>query len=349
MAVAPRVHVLHGMAAAIAVLLLTVQPAAPLRAQVRGVVADTAGRPVSGALVELYGSFRRLAAQGTDSLGQFRLLTPVTANGALLVRAIGFAPVRRDLSPSDSVVMVTVQPLPIEVSEVRVNAEPTWCPERDDARARDLWYRAAGHYDIQLSSGLIRAWTMVFGADVPAESLGVMDTTRLHRSLFGEPGTSRRIGWLDFYAQRPAGGQGRRRAGWQYPFLESVQAWHFGDASFPYLNRLAFPPGDWGDTVIAFCSRSGDHPFIRGTLSLSADTTFTGASWEFVTPQPGERAGGRVLFQRTDPHVPGQPLLALVGFFWQKRAHGFYQEWMEFRHWTKCESLESCKAPVPLN
>ena len=320
--------------AAIVAILLTVQ-GAPLRAQIRGSVSDSSGNAIAGALVELYGSYERLAGQGTDSLGQFHFTTPVAANGAILVRAIGFAPVRLALAPADSVVTVTMQPLPVEMTELRVSGVPAWCPPEDDGRARELWGRAAAHYDIALSAGLIRSWTLVFAADVPAESLGLMDTTRLRRVFMGDQGTTPRTGWRAFFGPR-------------VPFLESLQAWQFGDPSFGQLNRLAFLPGASGDTVIAFCSGVEDLPDIRGALTLAPDTTFSTASWELVTPGEAGRAGGRVLFARTDPTVAAQPLLAMAGFYWRNRGSDYFQQWMEFREWTRCESYSSCRSPVRL-
>ena len=334
MSLARWANLLSGSVAATAILLAALG-VAPLRAQIHGTVTDSAGNPLAGALVELYGAYERLAGQGTDSLGQFRFAAPVAANGAILVRAIGFAPERLILAPSDSVVTVVMQPLPVEMTELLVSGAPAWCPPQDDERAHQLWSRAASHYDIPLSAGLIRSWTLVFAADVPAESLGLMDTTRLRRVFMGEAGGGPRGGWRVFYGPRA-------------PFLESLQAWQFGDPSFNRLNRLAFPPGSSGDTVLAFCSVAEDLPIIQGTLSLAPDTTFATATWEFVTPEQVGRAGGRVLFARTDPTVAGQPLLAMAGFFWRKGDRNFYQQWMEFREWTRCESYSSCRAPVRL-
>jgi len=322
---------------AITLLLLATGAAAPLRAQVRGTVTDPGGHPVVGALVELYAAYERVAAQGTDSLGRFRFVKPVAVNGLLVIRAIGFVPVRRPLAPLESDVRVTMQALPIQLAEVRVSGEPAFCPATDDPRARDLWARAARHYDVALSTNLIRSSTLVFAADVPAESLGLMDTTRLRRVVMGEQEGTPRAGWRAFYGQR-------------VPFLESIQAWQFADASFGRVNRLAFPPGSSGDTVIAFCSGSEAQAVVRGWLTLSPDTAFATASWDFVTPAEGALVGGRVLFARTDPTVAGQPLLAIAGYFWRNRGadHGFFQQWMEFREWTRCESYTSCRAPVRL-
>ena len=320
---------------AVAALLLATGAALPLRAQVRGTVTDTAGHPVAGALVELYAAYERVAAQGTDSLGRFRFATPVATNGMLVVRAIGYAPVRRPLPPLESVVAVRMQPLAIQLAEVQVSGVPAYCPDSNDARAQELWTRAARHYDIPLSSSLIRSSTLVFAADVPADSLGLEDTTRLKRIVMGEQEGAPRSGWRVFYGQR-------------VPFLESIQAWQFGDPSFERVNRIAFPPGAAGDTVVAFCSGIKGAAIVRGWLTLSPDTTFATATWDFVQPEQGTVSGGRVLFARTDPTVAGQPLLAITGFFWRNRGRGFFQQWMEFREWTRCESYTSCRSPVRL-
>ena len=333
-AVAGRVSSLIRGSACIAATFLAAQGVAPLRAQIRGTVNDSTGHPVIGALVELYGAYERVAGKGTDTLGEFHFPT-LPANAALLVRAIGFAPLRLVLDPSDTVVTLTMQPLPVEMTELRVSGAPAWCPPSDDPRARELWARAAAHYDIALSAGLIRSWTLVFAADVPADSLGLMDTTRLHRVFMGDEGSAPRTGWRAFLGPR-------------VPFLESLQAWQFGDRTFAQFNRLAFPPGATGDSVIAWCSGSEEIPFIRGTLTLADDTTFATASWEFAAPEAQAQAGGRVLFARTDPTVAAQPLLAMAGFYWRKHDRGYFQQWMEFREWTRCESFASCRLPVRL-
>jgi hypothetical protein len=310
-------------------------------AQVRGAVTDATGRPLPGVLVELWDSQHRLAGDGTDASGHFYLSAPGTGRLVILARAIGLVPLRRLLTPADSVVTLVMQPQVVQVTAATVEAEETACPRRDDRRARALWQEMARHYDVALSANGVRTWTQRYATTVPVESLGVIDTTRMQR-VFIAGGMS---SWLDaarypegrgFYARSSNGMQSGRFDLWEYAWLESVLAWHFADSLFAKFNRLAFVQTETGDTAIAFCSRRGNAPYIRGRLMLSSDTTLASAEWEFVTPPPSEVAGGRVLFAPVNAGAVGEPVLPIAGLFWRKRLRGVYQEWTEYRQWERC-------------
>jgi hypothetical protein len=340
------------LAVAGAALLGTVPP--PALAQVRGVVTDGTGRPLPGVLVELWDAHRRLGADGTDRSGYFRLAAAASGPRALLARGIGLEPLRHALAPGDSVVRLVMRPLAIEVSAVTVEATPTTCPDRDDPLARALWERAAAHYDVALSASGVRTDVQLFAALVPAESLGVIDTTRLERWAV-EGGYSplafatRLATQRNFYAVPASRHVPWRRFGnWNYPLLESSRAWHFADSLFAVMNRMAFAETSAGDTVIAFCSSFENRPYIRGRLRLAPDTTLASAEWDFVTPAPREEAGGQVLFAPVDATATGRPLLPVAGLFWRRLLRKVYEEWMEYRQWFRCESAVSCRAPTPL-
>lgn len=68
----------------VALFLAAVLSAAPrpARAQIRGTVTDEYGRPLPGVLVELWDAHRRLAGDGTDAAGIFRL-SPLAARPQL--------------------------------------------------------------------------------------------------------------------------------------------------------------------------------------------------------------------------------------------------------------------------
>ena len=135
---------------------------------------------------------------------------------------------------------------------------------------------------------------------------------------------------------------------WFYPLLESTRAWHFADSLFGVMNRLALVTTATGDTLIAFCSRLQHRPYVVGRLRLAPDTTLASAEWVFVTPEPREEAGGRVLFAPIDPTRLAQPLLPIAGLFWRKLSRVVYQEWMEYRRWDRCEAPGNCRRTVPL-
>ena len=333
----------------VATLALAAPPRAP--AQVRGVVTDVAGRPLPGVLVELWDAQQRLAGDGTDASGHFLLAASGTGRRAILARAIGLAPLRRLLTPADSVVTLVMQPQAVQVTAATVETAETSCPRRDDRHARSLWEKAAQHYDLAVSAYGAYIWTQRYAATVPVESLGVIDTTQLHRVQIGG-GSREYVAYRlaedrGFYA-RPNSGMGSGRFDlWEYLTLESTVAWHFADSLFARLNRLAFVRTETGDTVIAFCSRKGNAPYIRGRLMLSSDTTLASAEWEFVTPPPSEQAGGRVLFAPVAAGAAGAAILPVAGLFWRKRLRGVYQDWTEYRQWERCVS-QDCSLREPL-
>jgi hypothetical protein len=327
----------------------------PARAQVRGVVVDADGRALPGVLVELWDSQRRLAGDGSDPTGHFRLAGASDAVGprVVLARGIGLEPVRRLLASSDSVVRLVMQSHAILIEAANVEAEPSKCPPLDDPRARALWQQAASHYDIALSAYGVRTDVMLFAALVAPDSLGVIDTTRLvatfiHGGYSALAFATRFNSDKNFYGVPAAGVPWRRYGRWHYPLLESSGAWHFADAMFAAANRLALvASGDEG-AIIAFCSSLGTRPYIQGQLTIAPDTTLASAEWEYVTPQPREDAGGQVLFAPADPARRGQPLVPVAGLFWRRVLRQVYQEWMEYRKWMRCEGPLSCDAPAPL-
>lgn len=307
-------------------------------AQIRGVVRDEAGQPVPDALVELLSAGARIAATATDSAGRFAF-NPNPAAVAITVRKIGHVPARLQLVRTPAPLAIVLRRRVVPVQGVTVEAAGGRCVERDQAAARRLWERATQRYANGALMTALWADARQGAADVPPDSFGAMDTTRTARAQIGMTGVGlRRSAPAErFYAQPPLLGVARSYQ-WDYPFLESVLAWHFADRRFGELNRLELEPPEVGDLVIAFCSSSGERPYIVGHLYLAADTTFLKADWRFVTSQPREQAGGDVVFM---PPAPGAPLLAASGQFWRAKASGFYQEWSSYLQWYVCEGFRA--------
>jgi len=330
----------------VAAMLALVVPTAA-RSQVRGVVTDEVGRPVAGVLVELWEPDRRVAGQGTDAGGRFYLRVPDARARAIYARGIGLLPLRRSIARTDTVLTLVMESRAVVVAPVTVEASRNACPRSDDPRARGLWQLAASRYDAEFSARGVRSSGRMFRAMVPPDSLGLIDTTRLVDAFIAGGWTPRGRAQPAVYALPASGVLPPRFDLWTYPFLESIHAWHFADAQFGDANRLAFAGTAAGDTVIAFCSRRGDRPYVRGTLTLGSDTTIASAVWEFVTPEPREEAGGLVLFAPADTSRPRQPLLPVAGLFWRKRIRDVYQEWMEYRQWLRCAD-PACGTKAPL-
>ena len=319
-----------------------------LSAQLRGTVRTPDGESVPSALVELWSYARRIAGTGTDSLGRFRMASPQdTIALVLLVRRMGFRPFRAQLRPSDSVVNVVLQPRPIELPGPTVTRPQEECTQRDDPRARALYRAAAERYDTELSATGVRATSMVFRAVVPPESVGVIDTARLRFQFIAGGARNRFRDPQEYYARPVSGILWPRFDQWEYPFLESIEAWHFADTSFASRNHLTL--ASLGDALPAlrFCSRNGRRPYIEGVLYLGADSSFARASWRFVVPRSAEQAGGQVVFARVPRGVTGAPLLPIAGLFWRRQVSSVYTEWMEFREWGRCPSPGNCGRALP--
>jgi hypothetical protein len=310
-------------------------------AQVRGSVRDEAGQPVAEAFVELLGAGARLAVTATAPDGSFSFLAAPSAV-AVVVRKIGHVPARIQLAHAPQPLVIVLRRRAVAVQGISVAAPGGRCVERDRAEARQVWERASQRY----ASGVLIAalWADVLrgAADVPPDSFGVMDSSRATRGVVAGSGRRPRPDERErFYAQPPLLGVGRSFQ-WEYPWLESIQAWHFADRLFGELNWLSLAPPELGDLVIEFCSRRGDRPYIVGRLYLGADTTFLKAEWRFVTTRPAEVAGGEVVFM---PPAPGAPLLAASGHFWRAKTFGYYQEWSSYLQWYACDNITaSCRA-----
>lgn len=303
-------------------------------AQVRGTVRDEAGVPVADAMVELLAPGARLAVTATDVSGVFVFL-PHPAAAAVVVRRIGFAPARVTLGTAAQPLTIVLQRRSLPVTGMTVVAPPPPCVDRDQPEARQLWQRASHRYASGTLMAGLTADRMTGRMNVPPDSFGALDTTRLARGFIGMIGFGVRPREAQrdrFYGGAPLLGT-ERSFQWGYPHLESVQAWHFADALFGELNRLLLAPREVGELIILFCGRRAGRVYITGRIHLATDTTFLKAEWRFVTPPPVEQSGGEVVFM---PPAPGAPLLPATGFFWRARASGFFQEWSSYLQWYEC-------------
>ncbi len=319
-------------------------------AQVHGVVRAVGGPPIPDALVELWSAGHRLAGTGTDTLGRFRFAAPQRSGPlALLIRRIGFTPSTVRVAESDTTLDLVLELRPVRLAETGVSAPRDECVTREEADARALYSAAAKRYDPDLSASGVQAWTLRYSAIVSPDSLGLIDTSRLAR-VFIRGGARRR--WRPagtFYATATSGILFPRFDLWDYPWLESTEAWHFVDTTFTNRNRLALDRGAEGSSVLRFCSRHDSDPYIVGQLLIGSDTSLVSATWRFVVPGSAEEAGGQVFFAPLGPGSSRAPLLPMAGLFWRRRVKDFYQEWMEFRGWSRCPSTTDCRAAVPLN
>ena len=114
-------------ASSVAALVLLVPldaPAQTRRASLHGVVRDSAGTPLSGAEVELFGSPRRKML--TSAEGTFRFDGLYNSRYWLVVRRIGYRPAQQSLTLSNNErreVAVSLEAAPYQLPEVVVEAE----------------------------------------------------------------------------------------------------------------------------------------------------------------------------------------------------------------------------------
>ena len=132
---------------ALALLALLIAPPTILAQEggpiVRGVVRDSAGRPLEGAEVKLYGSPRVQTSTGSD--GAFRFTGLRNSRYWLLVRRIGYLPHMESLSLEDDEVRdhpVTLEAAPQSLPEVVVAAEAS----RYERRMRDFMWRSRASF-----------------------------------------------------------------------------------------------------------------------------------------------------------------------------------------------------------
>ena len=120
--------------------------AAGASAQVAGTVV-TDGGPVAGARVELWSPTRRVAERVTGADGAFKFvaLDSVTAT-AILVRRIGFAPLRVALASASGPLTLRLRPVPQTLAEVTVRAAKDLCPNQPTDSARAAWTRLQVRY-----------------------------------------------------------------------------------------------------------------------------------------------------------------------------------------------------------
>lgn len=332
-------------------LFLAALATSPLSAQVRGRVLDPDGRPVAEAVVELWNAGGRVTATVTNESGLFLIATELNPPLALLVRKIGFLPARVSATTASEIV-VRLRPREVVLAALTVTASAIRCVTGDNRRARRMWEDAASRYSSapyaeaaypggarQLLYSLRGTGRTSTGVVSP-ESLAILDTTSLRDYTMWRRGMDAPIRRAsDYYAPSYTGLVRDRFDRYQYPLLDSYEAFHFADTLFGSWNRLGEPRPDNGGYAIEFCSRHRDsEPFITGVLYLSPDTTLASARWSFVTTS--EVAGGAVWFA---PRAADEPLppLAALGLFWRRMIRDVFQQWTMYQQWYVCPVMDA--------
>jgi len=337
---------------AASVLLALGLIAQPVAAQVSGTVLDDRGKPVPGALVEIWSPTRRLAGTVSGPEGQFKFGTSVSRGVAgVLVRAVGYGMLRASVADGDTTMSVQLSFLTTKVTPLVVTGHRSACDNPDEPAARALWQTASRRYDLSVLAWAVEDTVRIVASRVTPERLGVVDTAAWTLGM---------LGWsADFYRVQTArirdhgyavrfDGFGRPwYDAWDYAALESNLAAHFVDSLFARLHKISVSRAGPGGVELRFCPRRREAPHIDGTMLLGPDASLVKAAWHFYTPEPDEYAGGEVAFAPLPPASSTAPrlLMAITGFFYRRGVRDFYQVWLDHRHWYVCrtERLERCR------
>jgi hypothetical protein len=306
--------------------------AGALSAQVAVQVVDGGGRPVPAVQIDVYGFAELLEVASSDALGLADVTTPRWDEvRRLSLSHIGFRTliVQAEDLPSNGV--LRLEPRPIGIEGLSVEAVGSLCPAEDDPVARQIWEEVAARYAQDTGARALSA-TYLFGAGPVSETaLFRIDKARLSPEEAAEPASVWRpeeginapleqFARSDGYSWRPA----RRRWGGRvlnrvYPEFDGRHAYHFATSAFGALHNFVLTREREGEQTLAFCPNgSGRGTTISGSIALKPGHSFVGAEWGFAADDPDEGAGGEVRFEPYDEGGMRIPhLLAAQGIFFR--------------------------------
>ena len=306
--------------------------AGTLSSQVSVQVVDGGGRPVAAVQIDVYGFAELLEVASSDALGLADVTTPRWDEvRRLSLSHIGFQTliVQAEDLPSNGVLWL--EPRPIGIAGLAVEAAGSLCPIKDDPVGRRLWEGVAARYAQDTGVRALSA-TYLFGAGPVSETaLFRIDKARLSseeavesvsvwRPEEGVNAPLEQFAGSDGYSWRPArrrwGGRALNRV---YPELDGRHAYHFATSAFGALHNFVVTREREGEQTLAFCPNgSGRGTTISGSLALRPGHSFVGAEWGFAADDPDEGAGGEVRFAPYDEGSMRVPhLLAVQGIFFR--------------------------------
>jgi hypothetical protein len=304
-------------------------------------VADSSGRALMGARVELWSSSAQSAARSTNADG-IAAFSAVEARAATvgLVRRIGFAPAHFAFEPTDSAVIVRMSALVLSVPALTITAVARACPQSDEPDARAVWAAAAARFRepsvIGRYSMMEQQTSLVAEADV-----GIIDGSRVatgwrgYTSLGMEGGVARleRRGYV--YALRENHTHEMFGA-WQYPPLEAELAGHFASEVFGARHDFRVVSRSASTVMIRYCARDRNASGLDGTMRISGSDGLLDARWRYWNPsRERELAGGEVTFAPAPRDGSIAPLVSTSGLFWRRTPSGRYsQRWQRYIEWT---------------
>lgn len=308
-------------------------------------VTDAGGRPLPSARVELWSATMARASRLTDDAGRVRFAADeIIGSSAVLVRRLGFVPVRHALATVAPVAAVTIalQPLAASLPSVTIAAVARSCPQPDEVAARELWLSASRLYASPFvearRSMLERVTEVVEEREVGVGDREVIATGWRGYTRAGMIGA--RAALQAHYVRGLPSGHNLPDFGvWRYPALHAELAGHFADSIFAARHTVALTLDARGDTIIRFCARDRKRAGLDGTLRLDATGTFLDARWRYWNPDGSrEESGGEVVFAPAEDGIR-YPLVSASGLFWRRLPSGSYRQvWERYTEWVFLDS-----------
>lgn len=321
--------------------LLLVVGAAPLSAQLTGEVTDEGGQPLQGVSVEAWNDNGKLTVRLTDDDGLFSFPDSVAAQTTVLWAArLGFRPQRILVDAGVRHYEIRLVQEAVAVQGVVVEAPREVCDGRDDDDARYIWNRLRTRYHPSLDTLGVATYMAWAEDEVPLDDIGPLDLPALAIEQRGSASQlrfswERRVGRQGYAFRTRRVDHGRAYDSWVYAPIEADFAPHLIDNEFGKLHDFQMISDDSQGWEIAFCPTDDDHPTVRGTLTISPDTTLTRAEWTFDTPEPKENAGGRAAFFPVTAARDQTYLLPAESVFWRKVSDDrYYQRYQRFEGWV---------------
>lgn len=313
---------------------------AVLSAQITGTVSSSSGHALQGAAVEAWMGGQRVAATFSDRDGRFTL-SDTFSSGAdeLRVRALGFQTRTVTLQEGVATYDIVLVAEPLMLDGLQVVMEGDICSRSDDPTARGLWERARSHYQQGLDTLGIATYLAESDTIVRREDIGPLALPELALSQRSSA-SIQRFSWdrrieRDGYAfkvQRTDGAAAFES--WVYAPLEADVTSHFVSDLFGDLHKFVDPIEDAEGWTITFCPKHDGDPDIRGTVALAPDTTLTRVEWSFLTPDPVERAGGRVIFPPLERGAGLAYPLPSEALIWRQVPDGrYFQRYQRYEEW----------------
>ena len=309
------------------------------------------GLPLAGAEISAFDATGRLASIRTDALGIGRVSAsrPVGAGAFLLVRKLGFAPVRVAFRAADSLAISLIA-MPTALPGLAVETKPLRCPTASIPAADSLWLAASAHYAIG-ATHLFIGW--VGGRveeTVSADQRGYGDGTELRATSHGGayPDTSARAAVL--LREPPPYAAYERYLNllgdfwrWRYAPLQEFAAEHFVSEHFHERHTFTVLGRSADATIVGFCARDLAQAEIQGELLIGDDMLVRSARWSYRVPHDDEDAGAESTFGMTT--FEGRSyLIAVRGSSWRRAGRNLYnQERYEYTGWRLGRSLDAIR------